>query len=210
MHVFCMYNFFALEKQYNTIDELFSALIDEDVKGVLLDAYTAAGAKKFFSNSLIQPTKFIKVKRTYGFVLSGNLVNSVAGIKDFITIKQNEVLKILASSTSIMQVVIHEIFYFLAKYFSYLNYVFCKTRMRIILFKKKEVKVPEPISLFDPGNILLRVTLVSLFSALLLCCFTGYLISWYRKRKKKNVVSRNEEGIYLRVYRVSKLASHNA
>ncbi|XP_065672262.1 uncharacterized protein LOC100211324 isoform X2 [Hydra vulgaris] len=90
------------KKQYNTVDELFSALINGDVKGVLLDAFTVADVKAFFSNPDIQPTRYIKVRRTYGFVLSGNLENSVDEMKDFININQNEILAIILNSTSKM------------------------------------------------------------------------------------------------------------
>eukprot|EP00111_Clytia_hemisphaerica_P004297 TCONS_00012267-protein len=91
------------DKQYDTIQSLVDALMDETVDAILIDAYKAGDAKNILSLPTIRPAKLIEYPRYYGFVFSGALASSASAFEDYIDAKGSEIMTILENTSEKME-----------------------------------------------------------------------------------------------------------
>ena len=64
--------FTFLAKNYTTFSEVYDALINEEVQGMLIDTYEAGYKKDQFKDPRIRVHTIYDYKSTYGVVLAGN------------------------------------------------------------------------------------------------------------------------------------------
>jgi hypothetical protein len=70
----CVFNFvfeFLLGKKYSNLEEIYSAMVNRDVKGVLVDAYTVGSRKELFERKDLRISKIFDFSSAYGVVLGG-------------------------------------------------------------------------------------------------------------------------------------------
>lgn len=79
-------------------------MIDGEIDGILVDAYTAGSNREDFQRPNLRPTKMLKYPRTYGFVVSGDLKNVANAMRDFIRINEKRILDSLSMNTHLMEV----------------------------------------------------------------------------------------------------------
>ena len=60
------------DRNYSTFDEVYQALLNREVKGMLLDAYEAGARKDQISHKDIRVVKVYDYSSTYGVVLARN------------------------------------------------------------------------------------------------------------------------------------------
>ncbi|XP_066925678.1 uncharacterized protein [Clytia hemisphaerica] len=92
------------KKAYLTVEELRDALLNNDVEGVLLDAYTAGANADLFADERLRAATLLEYPRSYGFVLSGGLRSVAAEFKSFMKSDEDRILSILTNSTEPMGV----------------------------------------------------------------------------------------------------------
>ncbi|XP_057309719.1 uncharacterized protein LOC130647766 isoform X2 [Hydractinia symbiolongicarpus] len=88
---------------YTSTSQLADALIDGEIDGILVDAYTAGSNREDFQRPNLRPTKMLKYPRTYGFVVSGDLKNVANAMRDFIRINEKRILDSLSMNTHLME-----------------------------------------------------------------------------------------------------------
>ena len=108
---FIFYIQFA-DTTFNTIAELYEALRNKIVDGVLLDAYTVSSNIRLYDYENFNPVKLIKYPRYYGVVLSGDLANIARELGDNARAKENEILAALDSYKNIVPVCYNVVQYF--------------------------------------------------------------------------------------------------
>jgi len=91
-------------------------LLEDEVRYVILDAYTAGSNKHIFKHERIRVGKILKVPRTYGFVLSGDLVNVVEEFRDYIKVHEKKILEILKNNTVPIEVCQNQLHWTLYKF----------------------------------------------------------------------------------------------
>ena len=96
LFIFCHWFFLTtIDKTYSNIDQLYNALRDKVVDGILLDAYTVSSNMHLYDHDNFNPVKLIKYPRYYGVVLSGDLANIARELGDNARAKENEILAAL-------------------------------------------------------------------------------------------------------------------
>lgn len=63
--------FLFLGKKYKNLEEIYDALINRQVKGILIDAFTAGSRAELFNRSDIRINKLYDYSAAYGVVLGG-------------------------------------------------------------------------------------------------------------------------------------------
>ena len=96
--------FFFPDRAYTSVLELRDALLDEEIEGVLLDAYTAGDQSSLFADERLRAAAKLEYPRSYGFVLSGDLKNVAGELKDFLYVNKESIIEILTTSTEPMGV----------------------------------------------------------------------------------------------------------
>lgn len=95
-----------LERTYTTLTHLKEALLSKEVRYIILDAYTAGANQHVFNDPLIRVAKLLKVDRTFGVVLSGDLGNVREEFVGFVKENDKLIMNILKNSTIDVQVMI--------------------------------------------------------------------------------------------------------
>lgn len=98
------YFFYIVEATYKTIEEVASALKRREVRGALVDVFSAATRNDLFKHSDIVAKKNIKYPSAYGFVLSGNMKNAAFTFRDYLKVHANSILKTLEQNTAGLEV----------------------------------------------------------------------------------------------------------
>lgn len=93
-----------LDEAYFTTDQLRDALLAREVEGILVDAYTAGSRSQLFERPELRAVNVYKYLRSYGFVMSGNLVNLAVESRDWVSANQQEILRLVQESTVRMEV----------------------------------------------------------------------------------------------------------
>ena len=109
MRLFCIIsdlrNFsIIVEGTYKTIEEVASALRKREVRGALVDVYSAATRSDLFKHSDIVAKKNIKYPSAYGFVLSGDMKNAAPKFRDYLKVHANSIIKTLEKSAAGLEV----------------------------------------------------------------------------------------------------------
>jgi len=87
------------KRAYTTITELRDDLLANEIKGVLLDAYTAGANAHLFADERLRVATKLEYPRSYGFVLSGDLKSMAAEFRSYIKSDEERILKALSNST---------------------------------------------------------------------------------------------------------------
>ena len=93
-----------VEATYKTIEEVASALQRREVRGALIDVYSAATRSDLFKHSSIVAKKNIKYPSAYGFVLSGGMKNAAPKFRDYLKVHANSILKTLEQRAAGLEV----------------------------------------------------------------------------------------------------------
>ncbi|XP_066913417.1 uncharacterized protein [Clytia hemisphaerica] len=88
---------------YFTTDQLRDVLLAREVEGILVDAYTAGSRSQLFERPELRAVNVYKYLRSYGFVMSGNLVNLAVESRDWVSANQQEILRLVQESTVRME-----------------------------------------------------------------------------------------------------------
>ena len=96
--------FLFIEQVYTNLYQLRKALLSGEVRYVIIDSYTAGANSHIFDHPLLRVGKVLEVPRTYGFVLSGDLVNVATEFRDFINVNEKQILEIMKNTTEPMRV----------------------------------------------------------------------------------------------------------
>ena len=107
--LFCMISDFRdfsiiVEATYKTVEEVASALKRREVRGALVDVYSAATRSDLFKHSDIVAKKNMKYPSAYGFVLSGDMKNAAPKFRDYLKVHANSILKTLENSAAGLEV----------------------------------------------------------------------------------------------------------
>lgn len=79
-------------------------MLSKEVRYIILDAYTAGANQHVFSHPLIRVAKLLKVDRTFGVALSGDLGNVREEFMRFVKENDKLIMDILKNSTTNVQV----------------------------------------------------------------------------------------------------------
>ncbi|XP_057305531.1 uncharacterized protein LOC130642791 [Hydractinia symbiolongicarpus] len=87
-------------KTYSTVSSLVNSLVNHEVDGILLDAYTSGSYKSFLKQAGVQETSLVEFPRTYGVVLSGGLARVNEEVRDYVASNEDKILKVLEMYTT--------------------------------------------------------------------------------------------------------------
>eukprot|EP00794_Sanderia_malayensis_P015286 gene15286-16863_t len=86
--------------KYTSIEEVAAALKRRDVRGALVDVYSAATRNDLFEDPYIVAKKLVKYPSAFGFVLSGDMNNVAPKFRDYLTLHANELLENMKNKTA--------------------------------------------------------------------------------------------------------------
>ncbi|XP_065061575.1 uncharacterized protein LOC135688582 isoform X2 [Rhopilema esculentum] len=81
------------ENQYKTIEEVSSALKRREVRGALVDVYSAAMRSDLFNHPDIVAKKRVVYPNAYGLVLTGELKNAASAFRDYLNVNVDKFLE---------------------------------------------------------------------------------------------------------------------
>ena len=93
-----------IEKSYETVDEVLSALETKKVDAALLDSFVAASHQNALDARHLKIKKFIDGNSAYGLVLSGEFVRLDNDFRSQIAANQDFISQFVANMTSKLQV----------------------------------------------------------------------------------------------------------
>lgn len=80
------------------------ALLDGDIKAILLDAYTAGDYRDILYHPQVRNNEVIKLRRSYGFCVAGSLQNAANQMKLFVQENEKEIMEFIKNNTYMMEV----------------------------------------------------------------------------------------------------------
>ena len=97
-----------------------------DVRGALVDVYSAATRNDLFNHPDIVAKKIIKYPSAYGIVLSGDMKNAAPKFRDYLKVHANDFLKVVEARSkglvvSIINVLLNSLNWFQKLRFQTLN-----------------------------------------------------------------------------------------
>ncbi len=92
------------EAKYNSIEEVAAALKRREVRGAMVDVFSAATRSDLFNHSDITAKRLFKYPSAFGFVLSGDMKNAASKFRDYLAVNANEIHKTIRSRTSGLEV----------------------------------------------------------------------------------------------------------
>ena len=98
--------FFSTEANYSTIEDVSAALKQRQVRGALVDVFSAASRSDLFLQSDIIAKKFIKYPSAYGFVLSGDMQNAAPEFRNYLSSQADNILKFMKERTAGLKVLV--------------------------------------------------------------------------------------------------------
>lgn len=98
------YPFDVLDTTYSTVSSLVDSLVNHEVDGILLDAYTSGSYKSFLKQAGVLEKSLVEFPRTYGVVLSGGLARVNEEVCDYVFSNEDKILNVLEMYTTKLNV----------------------------------------------------------------------------------------------------------
>ena len=92
------------ERQYKNAEDVKSAVLNREVKGMVLDTYVAAQHKSWFNDDKLRVTKVLERPLGYGFALSGKIKNLQGQFEEYIRLNAARISQIIESNTEMIKV----------------------------------------------------------------------------------------------------------
>lgn len=102
MHYTLLFTFSG--RKYSTVDEIRTALEDNEIQGALLDTYVAAEHKEKLLGGRVFVKQILDHPFGYGVVLSGAARNVEQRCRDYINLKISEIFIIIQNMTHTLDV----------------------------------------------------------------------------------------------------------
>lgn len=97
-------HFFPKEREYNSVDEIRTAIEEGEIDGALLDTYVAAEHKETLFNDRVYVKEILDRPIGYGVVLSGAAVSVEQRCRDYINMHITEIFHIIQNMTKTLDV----------------------------------------------------------------------------------------------------------
>ena len=92
------------EANYNTIEDVSSALKQRQVRGALVDIFSAASRSDLFLQSDIIAKKSLEYPSAYGFVLSGDMKNAAPDFRSYLSSQADRILAFMKEKSAGLEV----------------------------------------------------------------------------------------------------------
>lgn len=91
-------------KVYNNLKEVYDALTNREVKGMLIDAFTVGSKKHLFNRRDLRISKLLDYKAAYGVVLGGEAKKLQKCLQRYVGEQRSEISKIVETNVETIEV----------------------------------------------------------------------------------------------------------
>ena len=91
-------------KEYTNLQEVYNALINREVKGMLVDAFTVGSKKHLFNRRDLRISKLLDYKAAYGVVLGGEAKKLQKCLQKYVSEQRSEISKIVEKNVESIEV----------------------------------------------------------------------------------------------------------
>jgi len=95
---------FSTGKEYTNLKEVFDALTNREVKGMLIDAFTVGSQKHLFNRRDLRISKLLDYKAAYGVVLGGEAKKLQKCLQRYVAEQRSEISKIVETNVETIEV----------------------------------------------------------------------------------------------------------
>ena len=95
--------FFA-GKSYTNLQEVYAALTNREVKGMLIDAFTVGSRKELFNRRDLRISKLLDYSSAYGAVLGGEARKLQKCFQEYVSEQRSEISKIVEDNVDSIEV----------------------------------------------------------------------------------------------------------
>ena len=91
-------------KEYTNLQEVYNALTNREVKGMLIDAFTVGSKKHLFNRRDLRISKLLDYKAAYGVVLGGEAKKLQKCLQKYVSEQRSEISKIVEKNVESIEV----------------------------------------------------------------------------------------------------------
>ena len=91
-------------KEYTNLEEVYDALTNREVKGMLMDAFTVGSKKDLFNRRDLRISKLLDYKAAYGVVLGGEAKKLQKCLQRYVGEQRSEISKIVERNVETIEV----------------------------------------------------------------------------------------------------------
>lgn len=91
-------------KEYTNLQEVYDALTNREVKGMLIDAFTVGSKKDLFNRRDLRISKLLDYKAAYGVVLGGEAKKLQKCLQKYVSEQRSEISKIVERNVESIEV----------------------------------------------------------------------------------------------------------
>lgn len=95
---------FFTGKQYTNLQEVYEALTNREVKGMLIDAFTVGSKKHLFNRRDLRISKLLDYSSAYGVVLGGEAKKLQKCFQKYVSEQRSEISKIVEKNVQAIEV----------------------------------------------------------------------------------------------------------
>lgn len=100
----CSHSFFS-GKEYTNLQEVYEALTNREVKGILIDAFTVGSKKELFNRRDLRISKLLDYSAAYGAALGGEAKKLQKCFQEYVGEQRSEISKIVQENAERIEVI---------------------------------------------------------------------------------------------------------
>lgn len=91
-------------RKYKNLNEIYDAMVNRDVKGILVDSYTVGSKKELFERKDLRISKIFDFSSAYGVVLGGESKKLQTCFNSYLSEQRSYISQIIERNTQTIQV----------------------------------------------------------------------------------------------------------
>lgn len=109
------YIFLFLERPYNTLNDIYQALLKRDVEAALIDSYVLGSRKDLFDKIGVRINKIYDYSSAYGVVLAGEAMKMRKCFREYVNENRKDIFQIVEENINTIEVCCYNLFMVITK-----------------------------------------------------------------------------------------------